>query len=349
MTSGLQTGLQTYDIPEQGYYKTEQGSEISVIQLTQDNLPSLNSNTNSMDSDLSALFRSKHSLYRLSPGDMLTVRLWNHPEITPSVQDVNSAKAVGYLIDNDGYIILPLVGKVQVSGKTILEVNQLLNSRFSRYLKKPDVIVRVVSYEGKRYFVNGQVMKSGQYTLGDQPTSIYTALGLAGGVNAELGDNTSIQLTRDGKTFNLDFLSLEKQGYSLHNLLIQPNDTIYVNTKQNKKLYVMGESNKSQAIELRDQGMSLGDVIGESEGISPTSASAARIFVMRTNLKNKTSTLYHLDLRSLGNFGLANQFQMQKNDVVYIDATGLTRWQRVVNQVVPFASAIYSFQLLGNN
>ena len=34
-------------------------------------------------------------------------------------------------------------------------------------------------------------------------------------------------------------------------------------------------------------------------------------------------------------------------DIVYIDATGLTRWQRIINQIVPFSSAIYSFDQLG--
>ena len=172
---------------------------------------------------------------------------------------------------------------------------------------------------------------------------------MAGGVNTETGDNTSIQLIRNGKTFDLNAVSLEKQGYSLHKLLIQPNDTIYVNTKQNQKLYVMGESNKSQALSLRDQGMTLSDVLGESEGINPYSASAARIYVMRTNLQTRTSTIYHLDLSSIGNLALANQFQMQKNDIVYIDATGLTRWQRIMNQIVPFSSALYTFDQLGKN
>jgi len=109
----------------------------------------------------------------------------------------------------------------------------------------------------------------------------------------------------------------------------------------------MGESSRSQALSLRDQGMTLSDVLGESEGINPYSASAARIFVMRTDLSTKTSTLYHLNLSSLGNLALANQFKMQKNDIIYIDATGLTRWQRVVNQIIPFSNALYSFDQLG--
>ncbi|WP_171497972.1 polysaccharide biosynthesis/export family protein [Acinetobacter ursingii] len=344
------SGLQTYDLPEQGHFRTDQGADVSVVQLNQANLPALQTAANVTSSDLASLFRSQHTLYRLSAGDVLSIQLWAYPELTPPLQqDSANIKASGYPIDSDGNIYLPLVGKIHAAGQTVSELNRNLRSQFAHYLKTPDVVVRVLSYEGKRYFVNGQVMKSGQYTLNDQPISIYTALGMAGGVNTETGDNTSIQLIRNGKTFDLNTLNLEKQGYSLHNLLIQPNDTIYVNTKQNQKLYVMGESSKSQALPLRDQGMTLSDVLGESEGINPYSASAARIFVMRTNLQTRTSTIYHLDLSSIGNLALANQFQMQKNDIVYIDATGLTRWQRIMNQIVPFSSALYTFDQLGKN
>ncbi|ENU95204.1 hypothetical protein F970_02091 [Acinetobacter sp. CIP 102082] len=341
------SGLQTYDLPTQGAYQTDQGAQLTVVQLTQDNLPShLLNNIQSANSTYH-LFNNKQHIYRLTAGDVLSIQLWAYPEITPPIQDISNIKAAGYPIDPNGNVYLPLLGQVKVAGKTLAETNQYLRSQFSRYLKHPDVVVRVLSYEGRRYFVNGQVMRSGQYTLNDQPISIYTALGQAGGVNTETGDNTNIQLIRQGQTYHLNAVELEKQGLSLHNLLIQPNDTIFVNAKQNQKLYVMGESNKSQALTLRDQGMTLSDVLGESEGINPYSASAARIFVMRTDLNTKTSTIYHLNLSSLGNLALANQFQMQKNDIVYIDATGLTRWQRIMNQIVPFSSALYTFDQLG--
>ena len=341
------SGLQTYDLPIQGAYQTDQGAQLTVVQLTQDNLPSHLLNNIQSTNSIYHLFKNKQHIYRLTAGDVLSIQLWAYPEITPPIQDISNIKAAGYPIDPNGNVYLPLLGQVKVAGKTLAETNQYLRSQFSRYLKHPDVVVRVLSYEGRRYFVNGQVMRSGQYTLNDQPISIYTALGQAGGVNTETGDNTNIQLIRQGQTYHLNAVELEKQGLSLHNLLIQPNDTIFVNAKQNQKLYVMGESNKSQALTLRDQGMTLSDVLGESEGINPYSASAARIFVMRTDLNTKTSTIYHLNLSSLGNLALANQFQMQKNDIVYIDATGLTRWQRIMNQIVPFSSALYTFDQLG--
>ncbi|ENV06877.1 hypothetical protein F967_00556 [Acinetobacter sp. CIP 102637] len=346
----ITSGLQTYDLPSEGNYQTDQGANIAVVQLTQENLLNQINENNTPKKDLRPLFNTQHYQYRLSAGDVLSIQLWAYPEITPPVNNINnteSAQASGYPIDTSGNVQLPLVGQVHVAGKTLPEINRFLHSQFAKYLKAPDIVVRVLSYEGNRYFVNGQVMRSGQYTLKDQPISLYTALSMAGGIKTETGDSTAIQLIRNGLTYDLDLISLEKNGYSLHKLLIQPNDTIFVNTKQNQKLYVMGESNKSQALTLRDQGMTLSDVLGESEGINPYSASAARIFVMRTDLNTKTSTIYHLNLSSLGNLALANQFQMQKNDIVYIDATGLTRWQRIMNQIVPFSSALYTFDQLG--
>ena len=343
----ITSGLQTYDLPEHGQYKTDQGAELSVIQLDQQNIPTINMANIENSNSVSSLFHQQQNIYRLTAGDVLSIQLWAYPEITPPIQDATNIKAVGYPIDPNGNVQLPLVGSVRIAGKTLAETNLFLRSQFARYLKHPDVVVRVLSYEGRRYFVNGQVMKSGQYTLNDQPISIYTALGQAGGIDTKTGDTTNIQLIRNGQTYNLNSIQLEKQGRSLHNLLIQANDTIYVNTKQDQKLYVMGESNKSQALALREQGMTLSDVLGESEGISPYSASAARIYVMRTDLDTKKSTIYHLNLSSLGNLALANQFPMQKNDIVYIDATGLTRWQRIMNQIVPFSSALYTFDQLG--
>jgi polysaccharide export outer membrane protein len=257
-----------------------------------------------------------------------------------------SASASGYAIDQQGYVQLPLVGRYKASGKTLAQINLELKSAFSHYLKQPDLVVRIISYQGQRYYVQGNVTKGGQFFLTDQPTSLYTALGMAGGIT-QFGDPTSIQLIRHGQTFNLNTIELEKEGLSLHNLMIQPNDTIYVNARENQKVYVMGEAGKSQSIPMRDQGMTLSDALGESMGINPTSASAKRIYVLRTDIQHHETTLYHLSLENIGNFGLANQFKLKSNDIIYVDATGLTRWQRVVNQIVPFSSALYNLDRLG--
>ncbi|QHI24471.1 hypothetical protein Ahae5227_17400 [Acinetobacter haemolyticus] len=344
------SGLQTYDIPAEGVYTTDLGTTVNVIKIDQENLVAIQPAQVNYQRQYNALFQKQQVSYRLSAGDVLSIQLWAYPEITPPVNAVNNEQAVqalGYPIDASGYIQLPLVGRYKASGKSLAQLNTELRNQFARYLKNPDVIVRVLSYQGQRYSVQGSVLRGGQFYLNDQPTSIYTALGMAGGIN-DKGANTYIQLIRNGQTYDLNTIELEKSGYSLHKLLVQPNDTIYVSTRENQKIYVMGESGKNQALPMRDQGMTLSDALGESLGINPLSGSASRIYVLRTNPNDRSTALYHMNLMSLGDFGLANQFKLRSNDIVYVDATGLTRWQRVINQIIPFSNALYNIDRLGN-
>ncbi|MBF7685637.1 polysaccharide biosynthesis/export family protein [Acinetobacter sp. B10A] len=345
----LVSGLQTYNLPAQGEYKTDLGSTVNVVPLNQSTIANMPAIKSENVTNYAALFNTQQQIYKLASGDVLSIQLWNYPEISPpivSTTNEQSVQAYGYPIDQEGYIQLPLVGRYLAQGKTLPQINKEVRQLFARYLKSPDVVVRVIAYQGKRYSVQGNVQKGGQFYLTDQPVNVYAALGLAGGVTTT-GDTTSVVLVRQGQSYNLNTVALEKLGYSLNKLLIQPNDTIYVNSKTDNKIYLMGEAGKNQALAMRDQGMTLSDVLGEGLGVDATSASARKIYVVRSDVKDKQTTIYQMNLSNIGDFGLANQFVMQRNDVVYVDATGLTRWQRIVNQIIPFSSTLYTIDQLG--
>ena len=338
------SGLQTYDLPNEGVYQTDLGTQVNVIQLTQESLFAVQPAEINLRQDYAHLFNTSHKNYKLSSGDVLSISLWAYPEISGNNTESNS----GYQIDQNGYIQFPMIGRYKAARKSLTQVNQELRSQLSRYLKTPDVIARVLSYQGQRFSVQGNVTKGGQFALSDQPVSVYTALGMAGGVNSQQGDNASITLVREGRTYKLNTIELEKAGLSLHNLLIQPNDTLYVNSRENQKIYVMGESGKNQSLPMRDQGMSLSDVLGESLGLNPLSASRSKIYVVRSQPNATHTEVYQMDLSSIADFGLANQFKMRSNDIVYVDASGLARWQRVINQIIPFSGLVNTANNLGN-
>lgn len=343
------SGLQTYDLPSEGIFQTDLGTTVNVIKLTQDSIMAVQPAVQNIQQEYAHLFSAQHRNYSLSAGDVLSIYLWAYPELTsPTISSDQSAQANGFQIDSDGYIQFPIIGRYKAAGKSLNQVNRELRNQLSRYLKNPDVIARIVSYQGQRYSVQGNVLKGGQFYLSDQPVSVYTALGMAGGVNAQQGDNASITLIRQGRSYSLNTVELEKAGLSLHNLLIQPNDTLYVNNRENQKIYVMGESGKNQSLPIRDQGMSLSDVLGESLGLNPLSASRSKVYIVRSQPNALHTEVYQMDLTSIADFGLANQFKMRSNDIVYVDASGLARWQRVVNQVIPFSNALYNFERLGN-
>ena len=345
----ITSGLQTYDLPNEGVYQTDLGTQVNVVKLTQDTLVAVQPAQINQQS-YANLFHTGQKNYKLSAGDILSIYLWAYPEITPPTNNISNEEAIksnGYQIDQNGYIQFPVIGRYKAAGKSLTQVNQELRSQLARYLKTPDVVVRVLSYQGQRFSVQGNVMKGGQFALSDQPISVYTALGMAGGVNTQLGDNAAITLVRQGQTYTLNAIELEKAGYSLHHLLIQPNDTLYVNSRENQKIYVMGEAGKNQSLPMRDQGMTLSDALGESLGLNPLSASRTKIYVVRSNPNHPMTEIYHLNLTSIGDFGLANQFKMRSNDIIYVDASGLARWQRVVNQIIPFSNALYNLDRLG--
>ncbi|MDN5638214.1 MAG: hypothetical protein L0G48_08705, partial [Staphylococcus equorum] len=66
----ITSGLQTYDLPEQGQYKTDQGAELSVVQLNQNNIPNPNTADRLNSNNLVSLFSPKNTTYHLSPGDI---------------------------------------------------------------------------------------------------------------------------------------------------------------------------------------------------------------------------------------------------------------------------------------
>ena len=333
------SGLQTYDLPVEGMYQTELGSHVNVVKITQSTLPAIQPAQINIRQEYGHLFNARPQTYTLSPGDVLSIHLWAHPEIS-NAQD-------GYSIDGSGYIQLPVVGRYKAAGKSVQQINNELNAQLSRYLKKPDAVVRILSYQGQYYSVQGKVVKSGQFALSDQPTSVYAAIGAAGGIDLTQGANTSFTLIRQGRSYELNPIELEKAGYSLHRLWLRSNDTLFVNSRENQKIYVMGEAATNKSIQLRDQGMSLTDVLGESFGINPMSGSRSKIYVVRSHAADGITEVYHLDLTSIGDFGLASKFAMRTNDIVYIDVAGLARWQRVINQLLPFSTAINGVTTVG--
>jgi polysaccharide biosynthesis/export protein len=121
--------------------------------------------------------------YRISQQDILQISVFQ-------VNDLNSAVQVG----QDGNITLPLVGRVQVAGRTTPEAEQIIAGKLrQKYLQSPQVSVSVKGY-GKRITVSGAV--GGSRVLADDGnTSLSQAIANAGGV-ADIGNSERVHVAR---------------------------------------------------------------------------------------------------------------------------------------------------------
>jgi len=150
-------------------------------------------------------------------------------------QDVLSVMVMGekeysgqYLVRPDGRISIPAIGEVVATGKTPEELEKDIAERLTVYIKKPQVNVGLVAVNSKKYFINGEVLKPGEYNL-IVPTTVMEGLSQTGGFK-EFANQKDIRILRDGGRSVLHFNYKEMlKGKNLQqNVLLQPGDIIVV-------------------------------------------------------------------------------------------------------------------------
>lgn len=338
ITSGMYSGkLPEVMTPDQPVsFVADNGIRFNVAELSVNNIPAPDIFAKRTVS-FPPLTRGGGIYNRIAKGDVLGINLPGYPEVVGTSSAAgNSIYGNGFLVDQSGYIQFPMIGRLRAEGLTVAELTSQLTIRLSRYLKHPDPQVRVLSYRGNKFYVDGQVKSPGQFDIADQPINLYTAISMAGGTS-EKSDTNNIQLIRAGRTYNFGFKSLQNAGYSPNQVIIGNGDTIKIGDLTENKITVMGEFNKISNIEIPENGISLAGVIGEANGLIGTTANAKKVYVLRENSSNNAN-IYYVDMTSLTNFSLANRFKMQPGDVVYVDPTGLTRWNRILSQILPSAA-----------
>ena len=337
--SSINAGLQAGELPPSGAFIAENGLHFNIQPLNLATLPPKQAAL--PNSNLSQLIRnSGRPEYRISEGDILSIVLTGYPNITPlPAGDVTNPYAAGFPVDQQGFVQFPLVGRIKASNMSVTQFTANLQKQLQRYLKYSDPQVKIVNYRGNKFFIDGEVKQPGEFAINDSPVSLYTAISMAGGATPT-GDSNNIVFNRKGVNYNIGLQSLRQLGSSANQIYLQDGDSIHVNSQDRNKVYVLGEFGRVEPVPIREQGISLAQVLGESKGLDSNTANAAKIYVVRDNLNTKTTDIYYVDMQTITSFALANRFEMRANDIVYVDPTGLTRWNRVISALLPSTSAI---------
>jgi polysaccharide export outer membrane protein len=150
-------------------------------------------------------------------------------------QDELSIQVVGekdysgqYLVRPDGRISMPFINEVQAAGKTPEELGKDVAARLTEFLKQPRVYVMLLAVKSKKYYINGEVLKPGEFDL-IVPTTVMEGLVQAGGFK-DFANQKDIRVLRDGGTSVLHFNFKEMlKGKNLkQNVYLQPGDIIVV-------------------------------------------------------------------------------------------------------------------------
>lgn len=161
------------------------------------------------------------SAYEIQAGDKLFVSVFNEEDLQKEV-----------VVRPDGGITFPLVGDVDASGQSVVQLQQRIATKLKTYIPEPVVSVTVQEVVGNKVFVLGQVKNPGEYVL-TGGTNVLQALSMAGGLTAFANTNKIKVIRKDSSTGNEDVIPFDyrkiMRGQGLEkNIHLQSGDTIIV-------------------------------------------------------------------------------------------------------------------------
>ncbi|MDB5761965.1 MAG: hypothetical protein JWQ21_960 [Herminiimonas sp.] len=283
--------------------------------------------------------------YSIESGDILSIVVWDHPELAgavmtqpagvPGVDPTPAATPpAGFVVDHEGMVQFPYAGNLKLAGLTEDQARGLLTSKLARYINKPNVTLRVQAYRSKRIYIDGEVKSPGLQAINDIPMTLIEALNRAGGL-LPTADQSQIALNRAGTTYQINLPQLVQKGVNPASIMLTNGDVVRVLSRDESKVFVSGEVNVPRSLTMHNGRLTLNEALGESGGINPLSGDSRQVYVVR---KSATEPIvYQLDAHATGALAMAEGFELNPKDVVYVAATPLTNWHRAISQIFPGA------------
>lgn len=153
--------------------------------------------------------------FKIGPQDILKLVVWREPDFTGL-----------YTVHSDGKFTLPLVGDIQAGGLTAEEVQKSVAAALSKLIVKPNVTVTVQQVFSQKYYMDGQIGRTGEYQL-SAPTTVLEAISIAGGLR-DFANAKKIYILRKDQRIRFNYKEVIKGKNLAQNIYLQAGDHVVV-------------------------------------------------------------------------------------------------------------------------
>ena len=190
------------------------------------------------DTVLNGLTKTKKTAHKIKPYDELYIKVLTFNEKMSnffnssqsgngqSMQSEASMSLISYAVDEQGNIVLPILGEIYVENLSLKETKAKIQKKLDEYLDKSELIVKLIN---NKITILGEVKRPGQFVIYKDQINLFEALGMAGDMTP-YGNRKRVTLIREiDNVTNFRYLNIsDKKIIESKYFLLQPNDIIYI-------------------------------------------------------------------------------------------------------------------------
>jgi polysaccharide export outer membrane protein len=249
-------------------------------------------------------------------------------------------------VSDQGSITIPYVGQLRVAGRTTRDIEMMLRQALRSKSQNPQALVSIAEGLTNSVIISGDIARPGRVVLPTNREKLSEVIALAGGNKGEVHDIV-VKVARNG-AFQEWRLSDVFDNPDL-DMRIYPSDRISLLRKP-RSFTVLGAPGQTSKFPFQGAKASLIEALALAGGPNPSFGNARAIFVFRIERDERgkeTPVVYHFNMMQASSYILAQKFEMEDKDVIYIGNAAANQPSKLVQVLSQLFFPLVALQQAG--
>lgn len=276
--------------------------------------------------------------YVLGPSDTIKIDLTD----TDDLDNI-------YLLDQNGMIDLPFIGKIKLDGLNLNQSHNVLKEIISDYYKNPDLQINIEEYNSSKVYILGAVDNQISIKLNQNPITIIEAAIQANFKPTAGSKNYGTKgfLRRDNQVYKIDLHNAYKSIDKKENFFLKKDDVIFID-QNSDAIHVFGEVAKP-GLYFPNLDYSLTEMLSAAS-LNQITANTKNIYVIREKFdKFLEVDVFVFNAKNPINMIAGRKLKLHEKDIVFVPASKIVNWNRTISLLLPQTDLFKSYNPIINN